>query len=928
MRRNVLWSAGVSVVLAALVWGGAAWSAGPAGRRELAGPDDGERTPPTLRDEAGGGGLKALSDLGAVREDEGRVWTFMAYLSADNNLENELLEDLNEMEAGLPEKGLDAVVLIDRAKGHDASDGDWTDARVYRVRRDKDPKKLASELLASPGELHMGSPATLETFVAAAMRTFPAKRYALLLGGHASGWPRLVPDDDPGGASGPDAMDVVAARKAIRRALAAAKVEKLDLLCMDACLLGQFEVADELRDAARVLVASEAIVPPFGLPYEKVLPDLAGSTDPAAAARSVVKHFGDHCKNVQERDATMSALDLGKADEAREALRALVEKLRPAAGAQWPALCRSMYYAESYGGRKDFLAGRAATASVDLLDCLKRMRASVKDFPAETEYQKLTKVLPQFVLASYAGRARRLSQGLAVYAPIRRDTIRAGYGLTHFARHSGWLGLLGQLYMAHAREASVPEVTDARLVDRAGKEIPRAISCAGHGVRITVVGKNILWTIVEHLQPVEEPKGLAVQYRTFVWDLSYDERKKKAAEEASDMIDLIMPQYADGGNELLKPVTGLTMRVTNGEDTVDATIDFSDPSDLRTTYVPAQYSHPSTGDIDVDIAFDTNWLDAKNILYTELEADFSVTMRYITPAPDAKVSPYYAVVAENGDPIGYKKTGTLRWGKGLKLIPLVMPAGKYKLAVHAQTVVGRTGRKVFDIEMAPGPKLTGKGKFNAGDLVGVWKWSIGTWSDERQEYEYTERDLQLTFLPDAKDPSVLGYGLKGDGVDLKGFARFDDTSVPNLNFFTQVDREKVPEVLDSYFDALDLGYARTDFFLAELSDDKTALTLYEPHQQKSFRAIRQIGGGIVGGGNLVGTWRTADGNITLLITPQTYTTYLGMLPIDAGIYRVEAGKLVCTSTLGKVTIHTFTLKGNTLTLTNPDGQTYTLTRAQ
>ncbi|MFV1959738.1 MAG: clostripain-related cysteine peptidase, partial [Planctomycetota bacterium] len=120
--------------------------------------------------------LAALGALGPPRPDPAREWTIVVYLDGDNDLEPFALRDLVEMEFGLPPQGVEVLVLIDRAKGFYESAGDWTDARVYRVRADKNTGRIASEILARPGEVNMGDPKTLSTFLGAALRAFPARK--------------------------------------------------------------------------------------------------------------------------------------------------------------------------------------------------------------------------------------------------------------------------------------------------------------------------------------------------------------------------------------------------------------------------------------------------------------------------------------------------------------------------------------------------------------------------------------------------------------------------------------------------------------------------------------------------------------------------------------------------------------------------------
>ena len=119
---------------------------------------------------------KAFVPLRARRPlyDAQRQWTILVYMAADNDLERHAMPDLAEMEAALPEQGVELLVLVDRAKKRYATKPDWSDARLYRVRRDADPSSIRSEVLLQPGEIDMGHPAVLGEFIGGALRAFPA----------------------------------------------------------------------------------------------------------------------------------------------------------------------------------------------------------------------------------------------------------------------------------------------------------------------------------------------------------------------------------------------------------------------------------------------------------------------------------------------------------------------------------------------------------------------------------------------------------------------------------------------------------------------------------------------------------------------------------------------------------------------------------
>ncbi|MBQ3671674.1 MAG: hypothetical protein II921_09425 [Treponema sp.] len=76
-------------------------------------------------------------------------WTFIVYMAADNNLESAAISDLNEMEEARSflSAGNTILVLLDRASAFDATNGDWSDTRLFRVASDNSvsPSVLTSE---------------------------------------------------------------------------------------------------------------------------------------------------------------------------------------------------------------------------------------------------------------------------------------------------------------------------------------------------------------------------------------------------------------------------------------------------------------------------------------------------------------------------------------------------------------------------------------------------------------------------------------------------------------------------------------------------------------------------------------------------------------------------------------------------------------
>lgn len=207
-------------------------------------------------------------------------WLIMVYMAADNNLEPWAMADLHEMEVVGSNPNVDIVVQIDRIPGYDASDGDWTTTRRYYVQPDGTPGVVDSTLLADLGELNMGDPNTLADFVDWATTNYPAPRTALVMWNHGGGWraPQTTGSKaTPPGLGGwkeacwddTNAGDVLRNWE-VRFAFENVGVY-LDLIGWDVCLAGMVEVAYEMRNSAGAMVASPALEPGQGWPYDHIL---------------------------------------------------------------------------------------------------------------------------------------------------------------------------------------------------------------------------------------------------------------------------------------------------------------------------------------------------------------------------------------------------------------------------------------------------------------------------------------------------------------------------------------------------------------------------------------------------------------------------------------------------------------------------------
>ncbi len=261
-------------------------------------------------------GTSSVPGFVVVQPQAQKDWTVMVYINADNNLESAGVNDLNEMEQVGSSDDVNIVVQIDRTPGYDTSNQDWQGTRRYYIEQDSDTNTIGSQLVEDIGEVDMGSPQTLTDFATWAINNYPADHYMLVVWDHGGGWReralrRLTKniswDDTSGGTSIsiPELAEVVQTLKTYLGG-------NLDILGMDACLMGMAEVAYEIRNSVDYMVGSEESEPGDGWPYDDFLERLvnAPSSTPEQLAKWIVQDYITFYTNSEE--VTQSAIDLSK----------------------------------------------------------------------------------------------------------------------------------------------------------------------------------------------------------------------------------------------------------------------------------------------------------------------------------------------------------------------------------------------------------------------------------------------------------------------------------------------------------------------------------------------------------------------------------------------------------------------------------------
>ena len=239
-------------------------------------------------------------------------WTVMVYMAADNSLSALADSDLVEMKAIGSNDNLSILIQVDKP---------YTGANRYYVGKD------TLYNLGNLGMVDMCDWHTLRDFLEWGVMLQPAKRYFLILWDHGTGWtlaPRRTFGSDW---SSGTTMSI--ARGDLNNAFKSfyeATRKKFNIIGFDACNMQEIEIANEIKDYAKVMIASQMVWPINGYPYEDIL--YIFKTDPGINEIELGKRIIDICKSYYSSQASaISLIDLENIDNLKESLKKNIDNI-------------------------------------------------------------------------------------------------------------------------------------------------------------------------------------------------------------------------------------------------------------------------------------------------------------------------------------------------------------------------------------------------------------------------------------------------------------------------------------------------------------------------------------------------------------------------------------------------------------------------
>lgn len=234
--------------------------------------------------------------------------TVIVYVAGENNLWNNVASDSAEMAraVGSIPDNCNLVLYMDRNTLPTIT---WMSAKEgvrlwHRYRNDQDSADSLA-MLRTLGKI---------------VKEFPAKRYGLVLGSHASGWiPRRKTFGIDNNSNSPYSnrgteMEISTLRGVLEQ------LPHMDFILFDACMMQSAEVAHELRHVTDYTIGSPSEIPGNGAPYDLIMPAMMKGD-----AIGIASKYFEHYK--YGSGVALSVVKCSMTDSLAQATAPLVESL-------------------------------------------------------------------------------------------------------------------------------------------------------------------------------------------------------------------------------------------------------------------------------------------------------------------------------------------------------------------------------------------------------------------------------------------------------------------------------------------------------------------------------------------------------------------------------------------------------------------------
>jgi hypothetical protein len=376
------------------------------------------------------------------KTDKVKEWNVLVYMAGDNTLEENMARNMADLEKIGSNEMVNILVQFDRGSRQHRGISPWDGARRFYVTKSDNPNELTSQVKGELGEVDTSNPDHLKDFILWAHKEYPAKHTIIIVSNHGGGFAGVANDD-----SSKSVMNIPDLEKAIDDARKSLGKDKFDIIGFDCCLMGQSEVAYQLKDQAKIMIASEEAEGNGGWPYSSILGEEGKlvralnlmaqrkiSIEPEQVARKIIEESA----KTQDQLPTLSAIDLTKMDSlasaasdfAREVMAKpdALDLVRKIAN-KTESYSKTIPFIEPYGQYRDLIDfATKIVESKDLTD------ASVRGKAAD-----LLDAAKNAIIAEQHSELYKDSHGISVYLPTDKPKpAKYGYTKTSWAKNTPW----------------------------------------------------------------------------------------------------------------------------------------------------------------------------------------------------------------------------------------------------------------------------------------------------------------------------------------------------------------------------------------------------------------------------------------------------------------------------------------------------------
>lgn len=373
--------------------------------------------------------------------------TLLIYMAADNNLDSSAMKDLESIKKASIESNMDIIVQLDRRP--------IPDTRVsFRYHYKNGKKEKIKELW----EINSGCPTQLKAFIEESVSAYPSDKLIVIVWSHGSGIDdrniytnegkkdyskvkrfKLFKDKkeldspEPIGIAYDDTSKDFLDNLELKKALTVSK--KIDIIGFDACLMGMFEIAYQLKNQATVMVGSQHLEPSSGWDYPRILKDLEVKESSHLMGKQLVEFYVNSDEH-PSTELTQSAYNLKIVDKVAQELDSFAKVLL--ANIKEKSILEDIFLDTQWFHRNDY---------IDLIDFIKKMKPYLKERALEHYGEKLLYKLEQLVIANHTkGKYMQEANGVSIYFPSQKypniETFEMYEKLDFSKDYPNWVKLL------------------------------------------------------------------------------------------------------------------------------------------------------------------------------------------------------------------------------------------------------------------------------------------------------------------------------------------------------------------------------------------------------------------------------------------------------------------------------------------------------